>query len=43
MADEVQCPEVASMSIHQLWSRFQDYTHKMNDVALVQTMEQTYL
>ena len=31
------------MSIHQLISRYQDYTYKMNDVALIRTMEQNYL
>ena len=32
-----------SMSVHQLRSRYQDYTYNMNDVALIRTMEQQYL
>ena len=32
-----------SMSVHQLRSRYQDYTYEMNDVALIRTTEQKYL
>ena len=32
-----------SMSVHQLQSRFQDFTYKMNNDTLTRTNEQTYL
>ena len=32
-----------SMSVHQLRSRYQDYTYKVNDVALIRTTKQKYI